>query len=560
MLVRVLTALLLTVSTLHAELVPGLPVHSKDGSVDTSRTLPYFQAKSWPLFTSRPLSWTGMVVDGQGRVWIAWEVKELTGTQEGHTAVDSYRVFYGQVREDEVHASPAYSYPSDGGDAVTAGSDLRRFSLAGGPTKPWCSVHTGLTDERELRIFPCSDVASSLTATLGLRKPWRLIFLDREPVIINGIDGGIEAYWALSDVHQEIFTTGHYSEHSEETPVGPLRVAQSAADPVVLWFAWRIYSDQRTLYGFLSSYQEGEWDTRNVSVTQERHSPCYWYGAEDPYCIDSIFPVGQEGILERFQIALDVGSDGASHIFVPFVQDDYPEVEPDLEDPDTGWIPFSVDVRPQVRAYHAASMDTWGEWTLGYGKVRELVESPSRTQVAVTSGHDPVGLSVAHGGHLDLWLLAGESWYGPYRIASDAYAPIDIVRGPEDRYYLTWCQNDAVYAAAVSLEDLGLESISTAVARPEERRSSPTLAQNVPNPFNAHTVVEVEVPADRAMHLDIFNLRAQLVRSLPLSPGSHRVSWDGTDDAGRPVASGLYLYRLRDGDRTWAFRRMALVR
>ena len=62
------------------------------------------------------------------------------------------------------------------------------------------------------------------------------------------------------------------------------------------------------------------------------------------------------------------------------------------------------------------------------------------------------------------------------------------------------------------------------------------------------------------MRLDIFNLHAQRVRSLSLLPGAHQVLWDGTDDSGRSVASGVYLYRLQEGERTWAFRRMALIR
>ena len=86
------------------------------------------------------------------------------------------------------------------------------------------------------------------------------------------------------------------------------------------------------------------------------------------------------------------------------------------------------------------------------------------------------------------------------------------------------------------------------------------LDQNTPNPFNAQTVIEAHVPSGAAMRLDIFNLRAQRVRSLALPPGSSQVLWDGTDDSGRPVASGVYLYRLQEGDHTWAFRRMALIR
>ena len=44
-----------------------------------------------------------------------------------------------------------------------------------------------------------------------------------------------------------------------------------------------------------------------------------------------------------------------------------------------------------------------------------------------------------------------------------------------------------------------------------------------------------------------------------LPPGRHRVAWDGTDDAGGEVASGVYLYRLRAGGETRT-RRLVLAR
>jgi len=91
------------------------------------------------------------------------------------------------------------------------------------------------------------------------------------------------------------------------------------------------------------------------------------------------------------------------------------------------------------------------------------------------------------------------------------------------------------------------------------------VAQNAPNPFNQGTAIRFAIPADASTEtakLEIFNVAGQVVRVLvdgEAYPGHHRVVWDGRDDAGRPVGSGVYLYRLR----TESFaqtRRMLLLR
>ena len=75
----------------------------------------------------------------------------------------------------------------------------------------------------------------------------------------------------------------------------------------------------------------------------------------------------------------------------------------------------------------------------------------------------------------------------------------------------------------------------------------PQLAQNAPNPFNSQTVLSYFLPAPGLAHLAVFTLTGQRVTILQQGPqraGYHRLHWDGRDEAGRPVASGLYLYRL----------------
>ncbi len=94
--------------------------------------------------------------------------------------------------------------------------------------------------------------------------------------------------------------------------------------------------------------------------------------------------------------------------------------------------------------------------------------------------------------------------------------------------------------------------------------AAPSLSQNHPNPFNPRTRIAFNVPAGAPgrVRLSIYDLKGRLVARLvdgPLAPGTHGVEWSGLDGAGRPAASGVYLYRLETpGGR--CERRMVLVR
>jgi hypothetical protein len=74
------------------------------------------------------------------------------------------------------------------------------------------------------------------------------------------------------------------------------------------------------------------------------------------------------------------------------------------------------------------------------------------------------------------------------------------------------------------------------------------LYQNVPNPFNLSTTIRFDVAEDGGrVTLQIFDVRGSLVRTLldaPVGAGDKSVRWDGRDDAGSAVATGVYLYRL----------------
>ncbi len=73
------------------------------------------------------------------------------------------------------------------------------------------------------------------------------------------------------------------------------------------------------------------------------------------------------------------------------------------------------------------------------------------------------------------------------------------------------------------------------------------LLPNVPNPFNPATELRFELDTPGSVELNIYDARGFLVRNLVAghhAAGPHGVTWDGTDRAGRQVASGVYQVRL----------------
>ncbi len=89
------------------------------------------------------------------------------------------------------------------------------------------------------------------------------------------------------------------------------------------------------------------------------------------------------------------------------------------------------------------------------------------------------------------------------------------------------------------------------------------LFQNYPNPFNPSTTIRFALPAPQRVRITIYNLLGQRVRQLvkdqALQAGFHARNWDGRSDAGTPVASGLYFYRIQAGEFVRS-KKMLLIR
>ena len=102
-------------------------------------------------------------------------------------------------------------------------------------------------------------------------------------------------------------------------------------------------------------------------------------------------------------------------------------------------------------------------------------------------------------------------------------------------------------------------SIQTAAQQVPRRL---VLSQNYPNPFNPNTTISYELPQVGSVRLDLFNILGQRIRRLvdeTQSAGPHTRTWDGTDDRGHVVASGLYFYRLNTSSGTLV-RKMLMIK
>jgi len=89
-----------------------------------------------------------------------------------------------------------------------------------------------------------------------------------------------------------------------------------------------------------------------------------------------------------------------------------------------------------------------------------------------------------------------------------------------------------------------------------------SIYQNYPNPFNSTTLINFDLPELADVELVIFNILGQRVVSLSakkLPAGHHSVTWDGKNQDGSPVSSGVYFARLAAGDKV-AVKKMILVR
>jgi tetratricopeptide (TPR) repeat protein len=120
----------------------------------------------------------------------------------------------------------------------------------------------------------------------------------------------------------------------------------------------------------------------------------------------------------------------------------------------------------------------------------------------------------------------------------------------------------------IILENYQPSDFSLPKNKPENKRIAAevpqnfALFQNSPNPFNPETEITYQLPQNSYLQLTIFNIQGQKIKTLfngQQSAGTHQMKWNGLDEKGNPVASGVYLCQMRAGEFV-AVKKMLLLR
>ena len=141
-----------------------------------------------------------------------------------------------------------------------------------------------------------------------------------------------------------------------------------------------------------------------------------------------------------------------------------------------------------------------------------------------------------------------------------SYNDTDIQNEVVYTYYVTAIYTDPDGESAPSNEET-----ATGIVSDNDENDLPVvtaLMGNYPNPFNPETVIRFSVAVESVVLIDIYNIRGQKVRTLLndfVNRGEHSVVWNGRDDTGHAVGSGVYFYRMITKDDVF-MRRMVLMK
>jgi len=106
--------------------------------------------------------------------------------------------------------------------------------------------------------------------------------------------------------------------------------------------------------------------------------------------------------------------------------------------------------------------------------------------------------------------------------------------------------HNAKYTVALLQKALGFFPTGVKVVN-QNTPSTFAVSQNYPNPFNPTTNIEFSIPTASTIQLNVYNILGELVKTLTsgeIVSGNYKVTWNGTNNHGTSVASGIYFYRL----------------
>jgi hypothetical protein len=180
----------------------------------------------------------------------------------------------------------------------------------------------------------------------------------------------------------------------------------------------------------------------------------------------------------------------------------------------------------------------------------------SETQLALDSLYN---ITVSYNGadmeiYLDGGLDAFSFWSGALLTTSYDLTIGQDLPGDNNYNFKGVLDDIRIYDYAASVQQIAnLFDINTAVTVTNNPGSlkSFVLCQNYPNPFNPTTAISYQLAATSSVTLGVYDVLGREVKTLVHGvgqPGVYSVQWDGTNQRGEPVSSGIYLYQLRTGN------------
>jgi hypothetical protein len=185
----------------------------------------------------------------------------------------------------------------------------------------------------------------------------------------------------------------------------------------------------------------------------------------------------------------------------------------------------------------------WGSFALGCQPVAvAITEFDAR---AIADGVELTGAFITDSNQLRVNVYRAEGGFSePVR-----YRTVELDGVTEFRYVDSFVEPGETYRYHIGVLDRDGEFMS-----PTMEVTIPTaetaLFQNEPNPFNPTTTISFVLPTAQRARLSVYDASGKLVRTLVdgvTGYGTHHIEWDGTDNLGNEVGSGVYFYRLEAG-------------
>ena len=179
--------------------------------------------------------------------------------------------------------------------------------------------------------------------------------------------------------------------------------------------------------------------------------------------------------------------------------------------------------------------------------------------VTESAVHDTIDW-IASGGALGIYTIGNDWLEFSYNLAYYGYEAGDDVRVA----FVFKSDDDDDIAEGCYVDDIvltGTMPMATGVKESSDAPNRTALLGNVPNPFNPQTTVRFTTARSGPAHLAVYDLSGRLVRTLThgtLDAGLHEVVWDGRNDSGFGVSSGIYFSRLSADGKTFSSKLVLL--